>query len=298
MKIITSRDNPLLRHTRAVRDGRVDDLIFVEGMRLCEEALTSGLEIHAVIFSEELAQKEKPAELIAKLSLACDLLVSVSEKLLAYVSYSKTPQGIILLASRPESSERNLAERQVQPALIVVMHRITNPVNLGAILRTSEATGATGAIATENATDPFAPKALRGAMGAAFRLPIWYRPTYTEVIEWCSQRGIKTVCADLDADTNYVELDWMGPRALILGPETSGLTREEIAAADAAVRIPMRAPVESLNVSVAAGVLLYEAARQRGANRRALVTRSVGCESVVGKVFLVDDFPDCLKRID
>lgn len=262
-EIITSRDNSLLRHTRAVRDGIVDDVIFVEGMRLCEEALSSGLRIHAVIFSEEMARKEKPAELIAKLSTACDRLVSVSEKLLAYISYSKTPQGIILLASRPESSEEQLTKSHVEPSLIVVMHRITNPVNLGAILRTSEATGATGAIATENATDPFAPKALRGAMGAAFRLPIWYGPTYAQVLAWCSQRGVKTVCADLNAQTNYTELDWTGPRALILGPETSGLSPAEIAAADEAVKIPMRKPVESLNVSVAAGVLLYEAARQR-----------------------------------
>ncbi len=262
-EIITSRDNSLLRHTRAVRDGRVDDVIFVEGMRLCEEALTSGLKIHTVIFSDEIARKEKPAELVERLSTVCDRLVCVSEKLLSYISYSKTSQGILLLASRPETSEEKFTNKQVEPSLIVVMHRITNPVNVGAILRTSEATGATGAVATENATDPFAPKALRGAMGATFRLPVWYRATYARVLDWCMQRGVKTVCADLDAQNNYTELDWTGPCALILGPETAGLSRAEIAAADEAVRIPMREPVESLNVSVAAGVLLYEAARQR-----------------------------------
>ncbi len=262
-EIITSRDNSLLRHTRAVRDGRVEDLIFVEGMRLCEEALTSGLRIHAVIFSDEIARKEKAAELIEKLSRVCDRPVCVSEKLLTSVSYSKTAQGILLLASRPEASEEHLTDKQMETPLIVVMHRITNPVNLGAILRTSEATGATGVIATENATDPFSPKALRGAMGAAFRLPIWHKPTYAQALAWCKQQGIKTVCADLKAPTNYTELAWTGPCSLIVGPETSGLSREEIAAADEAVRIPMRKPVESLNVSVAAGVLLYEAARQR-----------------------------------
>ena len=99
-EIITSRDNSLLRHVRAVRDGRVDDQIFVEGMRLCDEALTSGLRIHAVIFSDEIARKEKPAELLEKLGAACDRLICVNEKLLTYVSYSKTSQGILLLASR------------------------------------------------------------------------------------------------------------------------------------------------------------------------------------------------------
>jgi TrmH family RNA methyltransferase len=168
-----------------------------------------------------------------------------------------------LLASRPETSEQQLTNLQSETSLIVVMHRITNPVNVGAILRTAEATGATGAVATENATDPFSPKALRGAMGAAFRLPVWYRPTFGQTLDWCARRGIKTVCADLNAQKNYTEFDWTGPCALVLGPETSGLRPAEIAAADDAVRIPMRAPVESLNVSVATGVLLYEAARQR-----------------------------------
>jgi TrmH family RNA methyltransferase len=260
---ITSRDNSLLRHARAVRDGRVDDLIYVEGMRLCEEALMSGLKIHAVIFSNELADKDKAAELITKLSTISDRLISVSEKLLTSVSYSKTSQGILLLASRPDTSAAHFNAHQLDTPLIVVMHRIMNPVNAGAILRTAEATGATGAVATKNATDPFAPKALRGAMGAAFRLPVWYRPTYPEVLAWCKERGVKTVCADLNAPNNYTELDWTVPGALIMGPETSGLSAEEIAAADEAVRIPMREPVESLNVSVAAGVLLYEAARQR-----------------------------------
>jgi TrmH family RNA methyltransferase len=262
-EIISSRDNTLLRQVRAVRDGRVDDAIFVEGMRLCEEALTSGMRIQAVVFSDEIARKEKAAALIEKLAAASDRLVCVSENLLQYVSYSKTSQGILLLASRPDTSETQLAHKQVETSLIVIMHRITNPVNVGAILRTSEATGVTGAIATENATDPFSPKALRGAMGAAFRLPVWYRPSYPQALDWCAQRRIKTVCADLHAKKDYTEFDWTGPCALILGPETAGLSAAEIAAADDAIRIPMREPVESLNVSVATGVLLYEAARQR-----------------------------------
>jgi TrmH family RNA methyltransferase len=260
---ITSKDNSLLREARNVRDGKIAEMIFVEGLRLCEEAVNSRLPIHALIFSEELAKKPKPAELIERFAAASERVASVSEKLLASISYSKTPQGIVMLASRPAMTEEHFASQQSGTPLIVVMHRITNPVNVGAILRTAEATGVTGAIATENATDPFSPKALRGAMGAAFRLPIWFRPSYEEVIDWCAQHGVRTVCADLDAPTIYTEMDWTIPRALILGPETSGLTPAEIEAAAEATRIPMRAPVESLNVSVAAGVLLYEAARQR-----------------------------------
>src|SRR5918911_1420248 len=106
---ITSRDNPLLRQARAVRDGKVDELIFVEGLRLCIEALRSKLEIEAVIASEELIRKERAAEAFAELSRAAKRVATVSEKLLESISYTKTPQGVIVLAQRPDSSEERLA---------------------------------------------------------------------------------------------------------------------------------------------------------------------------------------------
>ena len=142
---ITSRDNSLLRQARAVRDGKANEQIFVEGLRLCEEALRSGLSIDAVIVSEELAEKNKSAETVARLSAVSQRSALVSEKLLESVSYTKTPQGIILLAPRPDTSEQHFGKAE-RDALIVVMHQINNPVNVGAILRTAEAAGASGAI--------------------------------------------------------------------------------------------------------------------------------------------------------
>ena len=260
---ITSRDNSLLRQVRAVRDGKVDELIYVEGLRLCEEALRSRLVIEAVIVSEELLRKERVAGVIDELSQAAKRFGSVSEKLLESVSYTKTPQGIIVLAERPQSSESRLAAELDASPLLVVLHQINNPVNVGAILRTSEAAGAAGVITTKNTSDPFSPKSLRGAMGSAFRLPIWSGPSYAETIDWCRQRGIATICADVEATTAYTEIDWRGPSALILGPESTGLTAEELALANQRVSIPMKGMAESLNVAVAAGVLLFEASRQR-----------------------------------
>lgn len=262
---ITSRDNSLLRQARAVRDGKVEELIFIEGLRLSEEAMRSHLKIEAVIVSAELAQKEKAADLLKELGQVSNKLASVSEKLLESISYTKTPQGIVLLASRPETDKQHFEANQTEPALIVVMHRINNPVNVGAILRTAEAAGATGALATQNTADPFSPKSLRGAMGSAFRLPIWFGPTYQDALSWCEQKGIQTICADVHASSDYDEVHWQRPSALVLGPESEGLSREEIAEANQSVRIPMQGRAESLNVAVAAGVLLYEAARQRAA---------------------------------
>jgi TrmH family RNA methyltransferase len=239
IKSITSRDNSLLRLARAVRDGKDVEYIFVEGLRLCAEALRSALEIEAVIVSEELLRKERAAAAIAELAQAAQRSGSVSEKLLESISYTKTPQGI------------------------VVLHQINNPVNVGAILRTAEAAGASGVITTRNTSDPLSPKSLRGAMGSAFRLPIWTGPAYEEMIEWCRKRKIQTVCADAAAPLAHTEFDWNEATALVLGPESTGLTEAETKSAGQVVSIPMHGAVESLNVSVAAGILLFEAARQR-----------------------------------
>lgn len=276
IRSITSRDNSLLRLARAVRDGKDTEYIFVEGLRLCEEALRSSLKIEAVIVSEELLRKERAAEAIAELSQASHRNAAISEKLLESISYTKTPQGIVVLAERPASSEKQLSLDH--NPLVVVLHQINNPVNVGAILRTAEAAGAGGVITTKNTSDPFSPKSLRGAMGSAFRLPIWTGPGYDEMIAWCRKRGIETVCADAEATLAHTEIDWTRPVALVMGPESTGFTADEMKSATQIVKIPMHGAVESLNVSVAAGILLFEAARQRsGPQRGTTSTENSSC---------------------
>jgi TrmH family RNA methyltransferase len=263
---ITSRDNSLLRRARAVRDGKVDDLIFVEGLRLCEEALTSNLRIEADVYSQQIAQKTKAAKLIAQLTDRAKSSVSVSEKLLESISYTKTPQGIVVIAARPASDIDSMTGRQPAKPLIVMLHETNNPVNVGAILRTAEAAGATGVIVTAHTADPFSPKALRGAMGSAFRLPVWNGGTFAEAVQWCRAQGIQVICADVSARKIFSDVDWRKPAALLVGRESTGLSKEELASAGLAVRIPMKGSAESLNVAVATGVILYEAARQRAQN--------------------------------
>ena len=264
MNLITSRDNSLLRRARAVRDGKIDDAVFVEGLKLCEEALNSGLQIESLIYSDQLARKDKASHLIDRLERAAAKRASVSEKLLASVSYTKTPQGIVVLAARPARDEETFAAKQPKSPLLIMLHEINNPVNVGAIIRTAEAAGATGIIATAKTADPFSPKALRGAMGSAFRLPIWSGAEYAEAVAWCKSQRINSVIADISGHVTYTAVNWTKPNALIVGRESTGLTSEEIAAADEVVRIPMRGSAESLNVAVAAGVILYHAAAQRG----------------------------------
>jgi len=249
-----------------VRDGKIKESIFVEGLRLCEEALASAVEIEAVIYSQQIARKERAANLINDLEKTADKSASVSEKLLESISYTKTPQGIVVLAQHPPGDQKNFKAKQPASPFLVVMHGINNPVNVGAILRTSEAAGVTGVIATANTSDPFSPKALRGAMGSAFRLPVWTGASYSDAIAFCHKLGVRTFCADAEGSTTYTEVDWSAPCALIVGAESIGLSSEEIAASGNAVCIPMHGSVESLNVAVATGIMLFEAARQQGVN--------------------------------
>ena len=263
---ITSRDNSLLRRARAVRDSKIADVIFVEGLRLCEEALSSPLQIEAVIYTDHIARKDRAAGVIQKLNSLARSSAEVSEKLLESISYTKTPQGIVVLAARPNTDKSSFAAKQPKTQLLVVIHEINNPVNVGAIVRTAEAAGATGIIATANTAEPFSPKALRGAMGSTFRLPIWSGPSFAAAVAWCRSRKIQTIAADLSGSAVHRDVDWRKSSAIILGRESTGLSSDEVAATDASVRIPMQGAAESLNVAVATGIILFEAARQRAPN--------------------------------
>lgn len=259
---IKSRQNPHVRRAVAAREGREKDLVFVEGVRLCEEAARAALDIETVLHASANTGDERAANLLGELRRRGVRLLAANAEVLDYVSDTKSSQGLVALARRPRTGPE-LLERSGGTPLVVVMHRVNNPSNAGAMLRVAEAAGATGVVATGGSTDLFSPKSLRGSMGSAFRLPLWTGATLQEVFAWCDARGLRTAAAAADASQIHTALDWTGPRAVIMGPEASGLTPDETRAAAERVRIPMHAPVESLNVAVALGVLLYEAARQR-----------------------------------
>jgi TrmH family RNA methyltransferase len=260
---ITSRQNQLVQHARTVRDGRVPELIFIEGVRLAEEAVRAGLKCETALYVGRLAHDERGAKLLDALRAANARVVEVSESVFASIADTKSPQGVALLAERPRA-DRNAFEAQQQGVpLLVIMHRINNPANAGAMLRVAEAAGASGVVATAGSTDLFAPKALRGAMGSAFRLPLWLDVEFADALAWCKTHKISTVAADVRAADKHTEIDWIKPSAIIMGAEAHGLNDEEMAAAERRMHIPMRPPVESLNVATALAVVLYEAARQR-----------------------------------
>ncbi len=260
---ITSRDNQRLKFARKVGGGRVKDAIFVEGVRLAEEVLRAELEIFDVLFTENFRQTERGQKFLQKIEYKADNFAEVSENIFHSLSDTKNSQGIIIVAEKPATG-KNIIDADLQKnnwllPLYVLLHQINNPLNLGAILRSCEAVNVSGVILTENSTDVFSPKALRGAMGASFRLPIWINADFFEVLSWSKEKNLISVCADVNAEKSYLEIDWKKPHLLIFGSEAHGLSLKEREKIDESLIIPMENNVESLNLAVSCGVILFEA---------------------------------------
>lgn len=263
--IITSRANALAKSVRAVRDGRERESVFIEGVRLCEDAVAAhGLRLTNAIYTARLAATERGGELLRLIFARGGVrVVEATEDVFASLADTRSNQGVLLIARRPATGVDRLRVEDGRAPLIVVLHGVAHPANAGAILRAGEAAGATGVIATAGTCDLFNPKALRGAMGSSFRLPLWTDAAVAEVAAWCAERGTKIFALDARGEGTHTDVDWTRGAAIVVGAEGAGLARApELRAAR--LRIPMRQPVESLNAAVALGVVLYEAARQRG----------------------------------
>lgn len=260
--IITSPANDRLKHARRVRDGRERGLIFVEGERLVEECLQSGLKLIACFHLPE--PNLRAQSVIAELARRDCPLYSTAEAALETVSDTINTQGLIALAERPSSNlDQVLAARNGVTPLVVCLDAVQDPGNFGTIVRTSEAAGASGVVALKGSVDAFAPKALRSSMGSAFRLPIVTEVESEELLDQAHAAGLKIMATAASGETVYSDFDWRQPVMIIFGNEARGVSEDLSERCDARLRIGLRAPVESLNVAAAAAVILFEAARQR-----------------------------------
>jgi TrmH family RNA methyltransferase len=259
-EIVRSRQNALAKRLAALRRPGAGEaeLMLVEGPRLIAEALASGVTLEAAAVGEGALEAARP--LIERLEDAGVALHVLADPLLASLSELETSQGLLAIGQRPRFDASAIFRGT---PLVLVAVGIQNPGNLGGLLRTAEAAGATGAWLTDGCADPCAWKSLRGAMGSAFRLPIERHVAERDVVTRLRARGLQVLAATAAAETRYDAVDWRLPTALLVGSEGSGLPAPLERAADARIGIPIAPPVESLNVGVAAGILLFEAARQR-----------------------------------
>jgi len=247
---VTSEKHPLLRDVRrAAGRGALTDRGFAlaEGPHLLEEAVRSGVEIGAVIIAEGRVVNPPQVGNLPHMI--------VSDKVFAGLSSTETPQGVLALV-RPRVW--TLDQVMANNSLLVVLDRVQDPGNAGAILRAAEAFGASGAVFLKGSVSPHNSKFMRGSAGSVFRVPL---AAGVDVDEFLAHRVV-LYAADPRASRTIADADLKSPCALVLGAEGRGISAA-VAAAATGLRIPT-AGVESLNAAVAAGVLLYEARRQRG----------------------------------
>jgi RNA methyltransferase, TrmH family len=293
--VLTSRDNRWLKEFRlALRGGlpTEEGFVGVEGVRLVEEALRSGCRIQAVLFSESAERhRERLASLIDRPEMAFPVL-RTTDRLFEGLADTEHPQGVAALVHPRETSFDDFvrAPDSACAPLLVVLAGVQDPGNVGTILRTASAFGATGAATAASGisgtANPFSPKALRASAGAALHLPVLSGMSLPILLAQLKVAGVRTLASSVrevptgsssateaqraaplqeGAVTPLApwEVDWCQPVALLVGNEGAGLPEEVERSADARVRIPMSSGVESLNAAAAAAVVFYEAARQR-----------------------------------
>jgi TrmH family RNA methyltransferase len=260
---ITSPANDRIKRLVRLRDRRERDRsrrFLVEGYREIGRALEGGVEVEEIYVCPELYLGENEPALVAGVAATGAEVVPTSETPFRKVSYRDRPDGLLAVACQFATNLDRLDP--TPPALLLVVESIEKPGNLGTMLRTAEAAGAGGVIVCEPTTDPFNPNVVRASIGTLFRVPLAVAST-PETISWLRNRGITSLAATPAGARPHHATDLTGPVALVIGSEQYGLTDAWLHGADGRVVIPMRGSVDSLNAAMSAGILLFEALRQR-----------------------------------
>jgi len=259
LSLITSANNPKLRYVRNLRRksfrGR-EGRLALEGVRLVADALAAGIRPAFALAGPALDQSPGGPALRASLVALAVPVLDVVPALFDTVCETATPQGIVAVV------DGSLQPWPEQPGLVVIADGLRDPGNLGTLWRGALAAGADGLLLAPGTVEATSPKVVRATMGAWFRLPA-LRATWAEVDRHTT--GLALWVADAAAPLDYTAVDWCQPSALVIGGETAGPSADARARASGVVRIPMAGPAESLNAAMAATVILFEAARQRGA---------------------------------
>lgn len=266
---ITSRQNERIKLAVKLRDrsGRDETGWFlIEGYREILRALDNDLRPLSLYICPELFQGSNEPALIARCAERGAEILECSEPVFRKLSYRDRPDGLVLIAPK---LERDLSS-WVLPAnpLILVTEHLEKPGNLGTLLRSADAAGAHGVIVCDRCTDIHNPNVVRSSIGTLFSLPV-VEAESGAAIEWLKRQGIRLAAATPHAELDYTEADLSGPLAIAVGSEQLGLSGTWMSQADLRLRIPMRGQCDSLNVSAAATLLLFEAVRQRAVRARA-----------------------------
>jgi RNA methyltransferase, TrmH family len=264
VKSISSRQNPLVRTFRALADDPdpTGERLLLDGAHLVRDAHDAGALFEVLVLAaSRLGAHGEEAQIAQALEALGVDVIAADEKVFAAMSPVKSPSGIVAIVRRKVTAPSLICEHP--RAFVVTAVDVQDPGNVGALIRASEAGGATGTFVCGASASPFSWKALRGSMGSALRLPIVAGMTIDAVMTCMEEAGLRTVAAVPRGGESPDEVDWRGQTGLLIGSEGPGLSDDVVARCSARVTIPMASTVESLNVAVAGGILIYAARRQR-----------------------------------
>jgi len=257
MEIISSEENNriknLIKLQEKSRERKKQELFVIDGLREIREAIKGGIIISEMFICPEIVGGE-----FSELSDVKTFYVS--ESVYKKISYKEKPAGVLAVA---QVMARELASLKLSKnPLLVILEAVEKPGNLGAIVRSAYAAGADAIILNDEQTDIYNPNVIRASEGLIFRLPVIITGR-ENTIKFLHEKNIKILAAALGGAKNYVEVNFKEPAAILLGTEAIGLSKEWLNEADEIIKIPMKAGIDSLNVSVSAAILIFEAWRQR-----------------------------------
>ena len=266
--MITSNANPRVKLARSllrVKGRRKHQLWLLEGIKTIEEAFKHNCKVKTLFYTNKLCADTRAEALLAKAERTGVPILEISQKLMQELSDVQTPQGILGMIESPHE-RRDLFPLEIEEPFLLIFDRIQDPGNLGTVLRTGLAVGINGAIFLPGTVDPGNPKVIRASAGAGLSLPIEFSGK-EDLIKNLRSSSIELFATSPAEGKSVFDVNWKGKRALLVGNEGAGVEDHFYPYIDEIVKIPMPGPTESLNVSVATAVCMYEALRQRGVRK-------------------------------
>lgn len=258
METIQSKDNSLIKDTKKLKDKkyRIESSRFlIEGFRFVGEALQSDFIVPLVFVSESALDRWQSFNMQDKVQKNTKVY-SVTDQILKIISGTDTPQGIVAVVNNKNIDAEN------KQGFYILVDKVQDPGNMGTIIRTAHASGALGVIITKGTVDIYNEKTLRSTMGSIFHIPIIH-DINLESVKSLKSNGFRLVGSSLDTDKNFYDVDLNDKVIIAVGNEGSGISGELMDIADVKIKIPMPGGAESLNVSVAASIMMFEAVRQK-----------------------------------
>lgn len=260
MQVISSKDNELVKHIKKLKDKKYRDEsneYIVEGVKLIEEAVKEKAKIKKIIICEDTTRTyEIPTNVM--LEIARYECIYVTDKIFSSITQVTNPQGIMAIIEKDTESQ----EIDFSQNIIVVLDDVQDPGNLGTILRTVDSIGLNQIVVSKETADAFNSKVVRSTMGAIFRVKIIETENLVQTIKEIRKHHFKLMVTSLQTDNSIYDIDF-NKKIIVIGNESNGVSQEIQDMADEKAKIPMLGKTESLNASVAAGIVMYEYVRQK-----------------------------------